>query len=127
MTTWAPPARTPNKYGVAPGDIFYESWGYDQTNVNFYQVIRVTASKAEILPIGSRVVDGRVVAEPSYIMPYDVLINVNRSDERKSKLCSIRKGYQGAPRIVLESGRYWADPWDGRSLYETSAAGLPGH
>lgn len=28
-----------NKYGVKVGDIFSASWGYDQTNVDFFQVI----------------------------------------------------------------------------------------
>ena len=28
-----------NKYGVKVGDIFYSSWGYDQTQTDFFQVI----------------------------------------------------------------------------------------
>lgn len=28
-----------NKFGVKVGDIFYASWGYDQTNVDFFQVV----------------------------------------------------------------------------------------
>jgi len=28
-----------NKFGVKVGDIFYSSWGYDQTNNDFFQVI----------------------------------------------------------------------------------------
>lgn len=27
---------------IQAGDIFYTSWGYEQTNVEFYQVIRAT-------------------------------------------------------------------------------------
>ena len=34
------PAVT-NKYGVKVGDIFETSWGYDQTNVNFFQVVKL--------------------------------------------------------------------------------------
>lgn len=30
-------------YTVKAGDIFYTSWGYEQTNVEFYQVVRATA------------------------------------------------------------------------------------
>lgn len=29
---------------VKVGDIFYRSWGYDQTNVNFYQVVELSPS-----------------------------------------------------------------------------------
>ena len=28
-----------NKYGVQVGDVFYLNWGYDQTNVDFFQVV----------------------------------------------------------------------------------------
>lgn len=40
-----------NKYGVKVGDIFYASWGYDQTNIDYYQVVRVTESGAYFRPI----------------------------------------------------------------------------
>lgn len=37
--------KTPvNKYGVKVGDIFYSSWGYEQTNIDFYQVIALKGS-----------------------------------------------------------------------------------
>lgn len=29
--------------GYKVGDIFYTSWGYEQTNIEFYQVIKATA------------------------------------------------------------------------------------
>lgn len=29
---------------VVVGDFFHESWGYDQTNADFYEVVRVSAS-----------------------------------------------------------------------------------
>lgn len=31
------------KHNIKPGDIFYNSWGYEQTNIDFYQVISTTA------------------------------------------------------------------------------------
>lgn len=31
------------KHDIKPGDIFYNSWGYEQTNIDFYQVISTTA------------------------------------------------------------------------------------
>lgn len=33
------------------GDILYSSWGYDQTNIDFYEVLRVTKKSAEIRPL----------------------------------------------------------------------------
>lgn len=35
----APKAEKKNKFGVKIGDLFYSSWGYEQTNVDFFQVI----------------------------------------------------------------------------------------
>ena len=34
------PATT-NQYGVKVGDLFVSSWGYEQTNVDYYQVVSV--------------------------------------------------------------------------------------
>lgn len=34
---------TINIDGYKEGDIFYTSWGYEQTNIEFYQVIKATA------------------------------------------------------------------------------------
>ena len=33
-----------DKKAVKVGDIFYNSWGYDQTNIDYYEVVRVTKS-----------------------------------------------------------------------------------
>jgi hypothetical protein len=33
------------------GDVVYNSWGYDQTNVDFYQVVKVTGHYVHIKPI----------------------------------------------------------------------------
>lgn len=35
-----------NKYGVKVGDIFESSWGYEQTNVNFFQVIALVGESS---------------------------------------------------------------------------------
>lgn len=41
------------------GDIIYNSWGYDQTNIDFYQVVRCTKSSLFIKPIQSEYTDKR--------------------------------------------------------------------
>jgi hypothetical protein len=35
------------------GDIVYHSWGYDQTNIDFYQIVRETKSTVILRPIAS--------------------------------------------------------------------------
>ena len=36
---------------IEPGAIMYSSWGYDQTNVDYYMVTRVTKSSCWIVPM----------------------------------------------------------------------------
>jgi hypothetical protein len=43
---------------VSIGDIFCSSWGYDQTNVDFYQVVDVMNSFAKLRPIKSKYASG---------------------------------------------------------------------
>jgi hypothetical protein len=40
---------------VKVGDIFVNSWGYDQTNIDYYQVIDKTKKGIKIRPISSEV------------------------------------------------------------------------
>lgn len=39
-------SATVNKYGVQVGDIFHSSWGYEQTNNDFFQVIELVGSSS---------------------------------------------------------------------------------
>ena len=39
ITEPTPKKKPVNKYGVKVGDVFYDSWGYNQTNIDFYQVV----------------------------------------------------------------------------------------
>jgi hypothetical protein len=60
------------------GDIFYSSWGYDQTNIDFYKVIKKTAKMIEIREIGQVYMESNssmseyVVADPeNELFKYD--------------------------------------------------------
>ena len=48
-----------NKYGVRVGDIFSASWGYDQTNVDFFQVLALVGESS----VRVRQVNPPVIAE----------------------------------------------------------------
>lgn len=37
--------------GVEVGQVFVASWGYEQTNIDFYQVVGVTAKSIKLRPI----------------------------------------------------------------------------
>lgn len=36
---------------IKPGSVVYNSWGYEQTNIDFYQVVRVTKCFVDLCPI----------------------------------------------------------------------------
>ena len=44
------------KHDYQIGDILYSSWGYDQTNIDFYEVVGLTAKTVTLQEIGSKVV-----------------------------------------------------------------------
>lgn len=52
-------AEAVNKYGVKVGDLFCSSWGYDQTNIDFFQVIALVGSSSvrvrQVCPRSDRV------------------------------------------------------------------------
>lgn len=51
-----------NKYGVKVGDYFSASWGYDQTNVDFFQVIALVGESS----VRVREVRPELIAEDGY-------------------------------------------------------------
>jgi ssDNA-binding Zn-finger/Zn-ribbon topoisomerase 1 len=117
----------PGDLGVSVGDIFYNSWGYDQTNVDFYKVVRLTGAGVEVVPIGSKVVSGdayneSVVADPSSIREFDVIIGIDRGDAQRSKVCRLRDGGTWGPYIVL-SRDHSASKWDGTPRHQSGPYG----
>ena len=50
--------KTCFKHGYQVGDILYSSWGYDQTNTEFYQVIAKTEKTVTLRHIGANHVAG---------------------------------------------------------------------
>ena len=49
-------------YTLQVGDILHYSWGYDQTNCDFFQVVSTTKNTVTLREIGSRTVPGSEVS-----------------------------------------------------------------
>lgn len=109
-----------NKAGVKIGDIFYASWGYDQTNVDWYQVVDVTASGCYILPIGARRVGyDTVMPIKNDFGDRDVLLDANNKLSKKGVFKRTQvSGYDGEVYLRLSSFAF-ARPWNGKPKYET--------
>ena len=59
-------------HDMKPGDVLCCSWGYDQTNVDFYQVTEIIGkTMIEITPIGQKTTDERSTGNSmaSYVLP----------------------------------------------------------
>ena len=123
------------------GDIYYTSWGYDQTNVEYFKVIRETDKSVELMAIGEEIREGRLWPVPSAgRIDFHITGNETRWNERKrqsepnpnyvrdhdrgysTKLCRRR----GGESLRIDDVRT-AFKYDGGGRYDTFAAGLPGH
>lgn len=95
---------------IQVNDVFRCSWGYDQTNVDFYQVIRVISEKTiEVRPIASK------SFSESKVIP--VLNHFTGDKFRRHP----RKSYDDTVYINGESSFMSASLWDGNPCYETPA------
>lgn len=89
------------------GDILTCSWGYDQTNVDWYQVVALKGTKmVTVREIGARYTDG-----------YSSVVPV------KDKFIGEAKDYRvnGQHNSIAAYSFASASPWDGRPEYVTPA------
>jgi hypothetical protein len=57
------------RHSYQPGDILYSSWGYDQTNVEFYQVISTTEKQITFREITQHSVPGTAGYDCCSVLP----------------------------------------------------------
>ena len=106
-----------SKYGIKVGDVLCDSWGYEQTNVEFYKVTKIiSACKIEIVELGHIEVEtyssmsGTVVPDMDRTIGDPVQKMVSQSSWEKRdgsfhvKICD---------SISLT-------PWDGRPMHKSS-------
>ena len=92
---------------IKVGDIFVDSWGYDQTNVDFYLVTKKLKASIKIVKIGSKIVSTSIGTE--MVVPVkDAVIG-----EERTKIP--QDGY------IKTSSYSLARPWDGKPMRETAA------
>lgn len=106
---------------VKVGDIFEMSWGYDQTNVNWFQVTRLSPKGVYVREISGRGVEGTqgsmcenvVAVKDSFLSQSQWTGEGNPEMFRK-----IKNGYKGTPSFSIKS-RYFATLWDGKPTYNS--------
>jgi len=56
------------------GDIYYSSWGYDQTNIDFYKIVDVKGAKATLVEIAKKYLEPDSQYEDKVVPDPDVLV-----------------------------------------------------
>lgn len=101
------------------GKIFVSSWGYEQTNIDFYKVIEVSKSGKTITlqPIGSKVVGVNGFCSEEVVPDPTREINAPLKNRRL-----LDTGYGGVSVNVSERADYkiYAHEWKGQPMNQTS-------
>ena len=93
------------------GDIVYISWGYDQTNINFYELIDKSGKATFTLQeVGNKRVDEESGRGCDYVVP-DLTIKYKEPFKKRLTKNGDFKIYPFA----------WTYLWDGNPKYETAA------
>lgn len=102
------------KHSVKVGDIFRSSWGYDQTNIDYYEVTKIIGkSYVEIREINQLRVEtlsmqgecvpapGSFATEPDYTQ--EKIDGAYPRKLKETRRVKVQKGFQGAPYIRVRS------------------------
>jgi hypothetical protein len=102
--------------GADKDDVLEASWGYDQTNVDYFKVERRTAASVWIVKIGQKHVPGtegfmseRVVPDPDIVIPWRSQESWFPKAEAGTivpQVKRVKSGYQGKATVRLASYAY---------------------
>lgn len=108
-TATATKTEKKNKYGVKVGDIFSASWGYEQTNVDFFQVIALVGEcSVRVREVYPKMIDENptcgMAANRTYKMTNEILPPASSSvfieDQENGDLKRIHPGYHKDPELA---------------------------
>lgn len=91
------------------GDIFVCSWGYEQTNVDFYQVINIDKSKVTFKAIRGHVTRGIGFDYSGYVMPLKDNFTGEKSFEKVIRSRHVKLNSHSSMSL-----------WDGKEHYYSS-------
>jgi hypothetical protein len=93
---------------MKPGDILYSQWGYEQTNVDWYQVGKVSGGYATLIKIDenytydSQTMTGQTTPNPSIIIgdPFRRKVKTDYCGDEYVKIKNYARAYQwdGQPK-----------------------------
>ena len=93
---------------IKPGSILYATWGYEQTNVDFYKVLEVKGTKVTLIELSHKSVEG---SEYSHGMACNVVAG-SPLDKEPVTLTIGSYGVKVCSSVTLR-------PWDGKQVYKS--------
>lgn len=119
-------------HGVKVGDMFYTSWGYEQTNVDFFQIVELVGkTSARVREVHPQMVEEKAVsgmsADRKYKLPENgellpaatrsAFIKDNERGDLRRIVCNEYGTYikVGIPGCYQETAR----PYHGETVYES--------
>jgi hypothetical protein len=96
------------------GDIVYNSWGYEQTNIDYYQVVKITPKGIEVAEIKSEIVEGSIY---SHGMAYDLTALKDQFIEDGE---TYKLRVYAAGRLSKPESYYHFSKWDGKPKYRST-------
>tara|TARA_R110000764_G_scaffold9008_2_gene29480 strand:+ start:1576 stop:1917 length:342 start_codon:yes stop_codon:yes gene_type:complete len=101
---------------VKVGTILYSSWGYDQTNIDYYMITKIVGKTfVEIQHIESKLDESKSTAYCDAVIPYKVLNPAARTMRKKVRVDS----YGDVSLRLNTYSNAWL--WDGQPKMQTNA------
>jgi len=98
------------------GDILYSSWGWEQTNITFYKVVKRTPKQVQLQQIGTSHIEDQSMAMQGTAVPNE---EVKRNGVFRRKVQ--KSSYDNEEYVLVESYEV-ARPWDGKPKRYTAYA-----
>ena len=102
--------RLTKDHNFKVGDIFYTSWGYDQTNIDFYEVVKVRGSRLDLRELRKETVGQSGTYDEVKPIP---------GDYASDKIITISARADGT--VTRMSSFEYPSLWNGKPKYETNS------
>lgn len=105
--------RTPNTpHDLKVGQIVWNSWGYDQTNIDFYLITKVTKFQVYLRKLKSKTTETGFMCGPTepIIGEFATVYNDDPIESRHS----VRSGYAGGDKWCVNFKYGCGYIWDGK-------------
>jgi len=99
-----------NTYKV--DEILYDSWGYGQTNIDFYQITEVLSKSIKVRAINSKLTDRECGHDQGYLMPI-------KDSFSGAEFLKRIQAYGNEGKTMVKSTHGWISKWDGQAVWSS--------